>query len=104
MAPLYPIAVFGLALALCLAGMASRKMRACFPLWPVPAMAAFIAICCFLASSLLDAAETARHLVLFQAATDLTILSLFLAMAVRRGLQPQASVGAGELFQHRFAQ
>jgi hypothetical protein len=75
--------VFGISLLLCLACAASRRLRGYFPLWPVPAMAALIAVSCFLASSLLDAAETARHLVLFQAATDLSILSLFLSMAVR---------------------
>ena len=97
-APFYPLAFFGLALGLCLAGLVSGKMRARFPLWPVPAMMAFTAIACFLSSSLLDASETARHLVLFQAAEDLTILALFLSIATR------ASIGAGEVFENRFAQ
>jgi hypothetical protein len=82
-APFYPLVLFGMSLLLCVAGAAEPKLRRALPLWPVPAMVTFIAVSCFLFSSLLDAGETSRHLVIFQVATDLTILSLFLAMVVR---------------------
>jgi hypothetical protein len=81
--PVYPLIIFGISLLLFLAGFASPKTRAALPLWPLPSMMTFIAVACFLFSSLLDAADTARHLVLFQAATDLTILSLFLTGSIR---------------------
>jgi hypothetical protein len=91
-APLYPIVFFGMSLLLCAGGAASRTLRGRFPLWPVPAMVTLVALSCFFTASLLDAAETPRHLVLFQAATDLTILSFFLSMAVRN--RPLADVSA----------
>lgn len=82
-APFYPLILFGMSLLLCAAAAADPKLRQALPLWPVPAMVTFIAVSCFLFSSLLDAGETPRHLVIFQVATDLTILSLFLTVAVR---------------------
>lgn len=48
-------------------------------IWPAVLMATLVAIPSFVFASLLDAIETARHLVFFQAATDLTIFSLALA-------------------------
>ena len=82
-APPYPLVFFAAAFLLGAGGVFSRKWRAGFPLWPVPAMMTLVALSGFLTSSLMDAAETARHMVLFQAGTDLTILSLFLALVVR---------------------
>jgi len=81
--PPYPVVFFGGALLLCAGGALRSGLRAEFPLWPVPAMMTLVAASSFLTSSLLDAAETARHMVLFQVATDLTILSLFLALVTR---------------------
>ncbi len=82
-APLYPVYLFGLALIFCVAGAVSRRLRERLPLWPLPAMATSIAVSCYLTASLMDAVGTRRHLVLVHAATDLTILMLFLAVLAR---------------------
>jgi hypothetical protein len=59
------------------------------PLWPLTLLLALIAISSFMFASMSDAVENARHLVFFQAATDLTIFSLvvsaFLGIELRLG-------------------
>jgi hypothetical protein len=56
-----------------------------FPLWQVTLLSTLLAISSFLFASLLDAVETARHLVFFQAATDLTIFSIALSVLLSLG-------------------
>jgi hypothetical protein len=79
----YPVIFFAVAFAGAGAGLASTAVRQRFPLWPIPLMSTLVALACFALSSLVDAVETTRHLVIFQAATDLTIFTTFLAMFVR---------------------
>ncbi len=86
--PLYPVVFFAAALSLLAAGGASRNLRNQAPLWPLPGMVTIIAVGCLLSGSLLDAAETARHLLLFQVATDLTILALLVAYGTRTRIVP----------------
>jgi hypothetical protein len=58
------------------------------PAWPLVAFSALLALTAFPFASLLDAAETSRHLVFFQAATDLTMFSIvFSAILQREALQ-----------------
>jgi hypothetical protein len=65
-----------LASGLCLL---NRTSRAWFQLWPATLVSALLAVSSYLSASLFDAVETSRHLVLFQGATDLTVISVALS-------------------------
>ena len=75
-APFHLIWLFGLVILIAGFCGVSRRIRRLFPIWPVPLLATLIAISSFVFASLLDAIETARHLVFFQTAADLTIFSV----------------------------
>src|SRR5215470_11132775 len=66
------------------------RLRPRVPVWPLIPFSTGLAVCSFLFASLLDGAETARHLVFFQAVTDLTIFeflfSILLVIDDRTGL------------------
>lgn len=79
-APFHLIYLFALVLVLSGVCLFNRKLRSLFPMWPVILFSALLAISSFLFASLSDGSETARHLVFFQAATDLTIVSLLLSI------------------------
>jgi hypothetical protein len=86
--PFYPLIFFVFSLALFGAGLFRAEVRARFPLWCLPGLMTVIAIATFFSSSLLDAVETARHMVLFQVATDLTIFSAIFALVLRNDREP----------------
>jgi len=81
-APFYPIYLFGIAIILSGLCILNRGMGNLFPVWPAVLFSALLAVSSFLANSLLDAIDTARHLVFFQAATDLTIFSVALSICL----------------------
>jgi hypothetical protein len=86
--PVYPLIFFVFSLALFGAGLFGAAVRARFPLWCLPGMMTVIAIATFFSSSLLDAVETSRHMVLFQVSTDLTIFSAIFALVLRNDREP----------------
>lgn len=92
-APFHLIYLFGAVIVLSGFCVVSPKMTRQFPLWPAALFATLLAVSSFLFASLFDAVETARHLVFFQAATDLTIfsgaLSICLAIETQRGTKGQ---------------
>jgi len=77
--PFSLISFFGAVVVLSGVCILSRRIAAWFPIWPITLLLAFLAIASFLFASLTDAVETSRHLVFFQAATDLTIFSMVLS-------------------------
>lgn len=81
-APYHPIWLFAFTLLLSGASIFSVRLRKLLPLWPAILLLSLLAVSSFAFASLLDAAETARHLVLFQAMMDLTVVSLALSVLV----------------------
>jgi hypothetical protein len=81
-APFYPIYLFGIVIVLAGFCILNPALGRRLPLWPVALFSALLAVSSFLFASLTDAIETTRHLVLFQAATDLTIFSVVLSICL----------------------
>lgn len=80
--PLYPVYLFaGIGIFSGLYMLWPRIARR-FPVWPVVGLMAALAVSSFLLASLSDGVESQRHLVFFQAATDLTIFACSLAAAL----------------------
>lgn len=82
LAPFHLVWFFGTVIGLSLVCFTSARVAMWLPLWPVTLLTVLLAIATFLSASLLDAVETARHLTIFQTATDLTIVSLVLSIAL----------------------
>ena len=80
--PFHLIYLFGTVIVLCGFCVVSPKVGHRFPLWPVALFSTLLAVSSFLFASLFDAIETTRHLVFFQAATDLTIFSVALSICL----------------------
>ena len=89
-APFHLIYLFGTVFVLSGFCVVSSGNRRRFPLWPVALTSALIAVSSFLFASLFDAVETTRHLVFFQAATDLTIFSVVLSICIAIENLPQS--------------
>jgi hypothetical protein len=81
-APFYPIYLFGMAIVLSGLCILIPGMGRRFPVWPVALFSALLAVSSFLFASLLDAVDSARHLVFFQVAADLTIISVVLSICL----------------------
>lgn len=79
LAPFHMVVFFGLVILLCGICVFKPAMALRCPVWPAALLSTLLAISSFLTASLLDALETPRHLIFFQAATDLTIFSVILA-------------------------
>jgi hypothetical protein len=92
-APFHLIYLFGTVIIFSGFCVVSPGMTRRFSLWPVALFSTLLAVSSFLFASLFDAIETSRHLVFFQAATDLTIcsvaLSICLAIEDQRGTKRQ---------------
>lgn len=81
-APFYPVYLFGMVIVFCGVCLLNRGVGSRFPVWPVALFSALLAVSSFLFASLTDAVETTRHLVFFQAATDLTTFSVVLSICL----------------------
>ena len=81
-APFHLIYLFGAVIVLSGFCVIKRETERQFPLWPVALFTTLLAVSSFLFASLFDAVETSRHLVFFQAATDLTIFSVVLSICL----------------------
>jgi hypothetical protein len=84
-APFHLVYLFGLVIVISGLCILSPRIANWLPLWPIMLFSALIAVSSFLFVSLSDAVETARHLIFFQAATDLTIFSI--AVSVFLGIE-----------------
>lgn len=76
LAPDHPIWLFGCAILLCAGCLLKTGFGRRLPLWPMILVFSMVSISAFVFASLLDGIETSRHLVLFQTAMDLTLISL----------------------------
>jgi hypothetical protein len=79
-APLHPVWLFGLVILVSGCCVLSPGVGDWLPVWPITLSSELLAVSSFLFASLSEAVETARHLVFFQAATDLTIFSIVLSI------------------------
>lgn len=79
-APLHLVYLFGLVVLSSTVCIRRPKIRAWLPLWPAALLSALLALSSFLFASLLDGVETPRHLVFFQASTDLVFVSIGLTL------------------------
>lgn len=91
LAPFHLIYFFGIVIVLCGVCILNPRAGRRYPVWPVVLFSALLAVSSFLFASLFDAVETARHLVLFQAATDFTIFSVVLSICLAIENGPRGS-------------
>jgi hypothetical protein len=92
LAPNHLIYLFAAIFLLCACCALSPRLAARLPIWPAILLAAAVAVSSFVFASLMDAVETDRHLVLFQAATDFTIFLLPFTAALGFSSEPAQSL------------